>query len=151
MDLTVSMNISRPASRVAAVLCDFARLHEWHPAVESCSADGTAPGALRTYVVGGRSYRDRLINVAHDGLGYVYEQVEGMLPVAALRAFLAVSAEGEAACRVEWSAHVEPGMVPPAAVEAAIASITEAGLDLFRTKLELEELLSPTEPALVPS
>lgn len=140
MDLNVSVSIARPIAEVSAVICDFARLPEWFPGVERCEVDGQGDGAIRTYVLGGKTYRDRLVNEAEDGHGYFYEQLEGPLPVASLRAFLAVSATDEGTTKVEWNAAVEPGSLPEAAVSSALTSMTTAGLSVFQKKLELGEL-----------
>lgn len=137
MNVSVSISIAKPASEVAEVICDFARLAEWQAGVERCEVEGEGEGAVRTFVLNDKTYRDRLVNRAHDGLGYVYEQLEGPLPVASLRAFVAVSADSEESCHVDWTAEVDPGMLPAPAVESALASITEAGLKLFKKKLDL--------------
>ena len=139
MDLNVSISIARPVEEVAAVICDFSRLPDWFPGVERCDVDGQGDGAIRTYVLGGKTYRDRLVNEAEDGHGYFYEQLEGPLPVASLRAFLAVSAE-DGNTKVEWNAAIEPGTLPEAAVRSALTSMTTAGLSVFQKKLELGDL-----------
>lgn len=137
MDLNLSYSIDKPVAEVAAVLCDFARLGDWFPGVERCAVEGEGDGAIRTYVLGGKTYRDRLVNQAEDGLGYFYEQLEGPLPVSSLRAFLAVSAEDEERTKVEWNAAVDPGSLPEGAVESALSSMTMAGFTVLAKKLEL--------------
>lgn len=124
--VTVSRHIDQPADELWDRIGGFDTAETWHPAIASCEAsDGGTRRVLTTS--DGAEIVETLIG--EDDHSYSYRIEESPLPVADYTATLAVHAEGEDACTVEWTAAFTASGASDEDAEAVIENIFDTGLD----------------------
>jgi hypothetical protein len=136
IDVTVSERIEAPADRVWNLIGDFNLVRRWVPSVEHSTKMGDGIGAERTLLIsGGARIIERLD--AHDDAQRIttYSYVAGPLPVKAYTTTLRVNPDGDDACTVVWSSHIEPDGLPPEQLDRLYRELYRAGIANIRRVL----------------
>lgn len=108
----------------------FEAVADWHPAVASAErVDIEGEPHRRLTLKDGGALMERL--VALHPLRYVYEIVDGPLPVSGYRSTFSVSTRPEGGCRVFWSSIFE---AEDETADDIIAGIYETGLEAIRER-----------------
>lgn len=124
--VNVTRSYDVPAEEMWERIGDFEALDAWHPVIASCvSLDAGARRELTT--VDGGKVLETLTEAGDQTYSYTID--DSPLPVADYHATLAVTAAGEDACSVEWTADFEASGATDAEAEAVIEGIFDAGLD----------------------
>jgi hypothetical protein len=84
-EVYVAELIEAPAAEVAARFARFETLHEWSPLCSGGRIEGEGVGATRVLAIGGGEARERLEEVAEEGLGYRYVGLAHPLPITNVR------------------------------------------------------------------
>jgi carbon monoxide dehydrogenase subunit G len=115
--------IEAPAQAAWEKLRDFGGIAGWMPGIEKCDVEGKGIGAVRSVgLAGGVGLKERLESLDEGVRTLSYSILEGPLPVQNYLATIRVSENGEAACRVDWTASFD---LPEGVAEAAIAPALE--------------------------
>lgn len=136
-----SRDLAAAAPLVWSIISDFGGLKRWSEAIEACSADGNAVGAMRTVRVVGGEIHERL--EAFDPATYYlrYRPVSGsVMPIDDLNVAMRLTALGPATTRIEWMVYGTP-TIDPAKARASIAKRYEFRLG------ELEACLAGQVPS----
>ena len=122
--VTRSVRVGTPVSEVWALVGDFYRMHEWHPAVESTERQkiGDEEFRLLRLADGGRILEHLIGRTTHS---YTYTIVRSPLPVKHYEATIEVDTAG-AGAEIRWSGSFEPTAEGAAGI---VAGIYEAGLE----------------------
>lgn len=84
----------------------FGTLHEWHPGVTSCQAEGEHVGALRRVTLAdGMVIDERLDRLDDIERIQVYSMTDPQPPFVSYTSTIKVSSLGTNRCRIEWTAH----------------------------------------------
>lgn len=131
--VTRTLSLDAAAADVWARIGSFQTIGDWHPVIDSCTAE--SGGEVRRLGIGGGvEIVERL--ECHDdaGMSYSYTIVEGPLPVANYRSTLRVRDNGDGTSTVKWSGDFDAAGVADADADEAIAGVYQAGLDSLRTE-----------------
>ena len=126
-----SLVLNASARDVWAVVGDFDKLNEWHPAVQSIESETTGEGHLRSLALLGGTKRliEKLDEADEENFSYSYHIMDGPLPVADFKGTISVSPhEGETGCIVTWVASFEAEGTTEEDATAIINGYFTAGL-----------------------
>lgn len=130
------VSIAAPFEAVVEALSEFGALGRWHPAFEDCRVEGEGEGAIRTCRLAGEIVRDRLDEIAEDGRGYRYTQLEGPIESSEHQGYFWVRRKTDGTAVVEWAAKLSGTPMPEAFVQTIMESVFEAGLAAAKASLE---------------
>lgn len=144
---TETITIDAPAAKVWGVIKRFDALKDWHPAVESSSADkGNEIGSVRTVKLkGGGQLIESLERYDDAQMRYSYRAKDGgALPVTNYTSTITVTADGDNKSKVEWRGAFYRGFPnndppPDQNDEAAVKAVTgvyQSGLEALKKKVE---------------
>ena len=128
--------IAAPFEAVVEGLSEFGALGRWHPAFADCRVEGEGAGAIRTCRLAGEIVRDRLDEIAEDGRGYRYTQIEGPIAASSHQGYFWVRRKSDGTAVVEWAAKLKGTAMPEALVQTIMKSLFEAGLAAAKVSLE---------------
>ena len=131
--VTRTLSLNAAAADVWARIGSFQGLAEWHPVVETCTAESGGE-VRRLGIGGGAEIVERLESHDDNAMSYSYVIVEGPLPVANYRSTLRVRDNGDGISTVEWSGDFDAAGVADADADEAIAGVYQAGLDSLRAE-----------------
>jgi carbon monoxide dehydrogenase subunit G len=147
LKVSQTVTINAPAAAVWAKIGNFDALKDWHPAVESSSADkGNEEGSVRVVKLKGGGEITETLN-KHDaaGMRYTYRVRDGgdALPVTNYSSTIEVRADGDKSI-VEWRGAFYRGFPnndpPPAkndeAAEKAVTAVYSSGLAQLKALME---------------
>lgn len=147
LKVSESITINAPAAAVWARIGNFDALKDWHPAVESSTADkGNEEGSVRIVKLKGGGEISETLN-KHDAaaMRYTYRVRDGgdALPVTNYSSTIEVKPDGDKSI-VEWRGAFYrgyPNNDPPpakndAAAEKAVTAVYTSGLAHLKTLLE---------------
>lgn len=121
--------LEAPIAAVWAIIGDFGGLKRWSGAVESCSADGNAVGAMRRVVIAGGEIVERLEAFDPADHTLCYRPVSGStLPIAGMNVAMQLTPLDEARTRIDWTVFGRPTIDPDKA-RGSIARRYEFRLD----------------------
>jgi carbon monoxide dehydrogenase subunit G len=126
--------IRAPFERVRSAVANFSEIARWNPTYEDVHVEGSGVGAIRTYRFSNAAVRERLDEVAEDGRGYRYTQLEGPFE-SEVSGYVWVTPEGDDAV-IEWSAKLKHSMLPPELAMKMMQSILDATLAAAKAQLE---------------
>lgn len=131
--VTRTLSLDVAAADVWARIGSFQGLADWHPVVESCTAE--SGGELRRLGIGGGAeIVERLESHDDAGMSYSYVIVEGPLPVANYRSTLRVRDNGDGTSTVEWSGDFDAAGTTDSDADETIAGVYQAGLDSLQAE-----------------
>ncbi len=127
-----SLVISASANDVWAIVGDFDRINEWHPAVLTNEDEDDDEGHVRILgLLGGtKKMKERLVEMNEDEMIYTYTIVDGPLPVRDFTGTISVDASmDESGTSIfTWVAQFEPRDTTEADATAVMTGYFETGL-----------------------
>jgi carbon monoxide dehydrogenase subunit G len=119
--VTEAIDIDASPDEVWALVGDTGAIAGWVPAIESSRMDGDIRHA--EFAGGGGSARERIVEIDAPGRSYVYDYLDGPLPLERYRSRITVSGAGDGA-HVDWVSELSAGSPEEeAALAAAIGAI----------------------------
>ena len=119
---------------VWAVIGDFGKLADWHPAASASSAETVRGDIHRTIVVGdGARLVEKLENLDDAAHTYSYSILEGPLPVDDYLSTLSVEADGDGSM-IHWEGRFVAKGAPDEQAQEVIGGIYDLGLGALKKR-----------------
>lgn len=138
LETIVAVDLRHDADKLWRIVGGFSTLHEWHPGVTSCEADGEHVGARRRVTLAdGMVIDERLDRLDDAERIQVYSMTDPQPPFLSYNSMLQVTSLGPSRCRVEWTARfrVVPGVLY-IEVGSMLRNFYDAGFNAVIDKLE---------------
>lgn len=131
----MSTQLPTSAATVWARIGDFGTIHEWHPAVVSCSVEGNHIGSVRTLTLGdGAVIKERLDTHADAAMSFKYSLVDHPLPVDDYHAEVRAVDNGDGTSTMHWTSSFEATVVSDEEAKEIIAGIYQAGFEALKVE-----------------
>jgi uncharacterized protein YndB with AHSA1/START domain len=133
--VTKSIDVDAPPAKVWAMIGPFCSISAWHPAIGTCTTDGSAE-PTRTLVTKDGKATFVEIETARDekGMSYSYAIKSSPLPLSDYKSTIKVEPKGEGMSTITWSSTFTPAAGKEANAEEAVAGIYQSGLDSVKAK-----------------
>lgn len=131
--VTRTLSLNAAAADVWARIGSFQTIGDWHPVIDSCTAESGGE-VRRLGIGGGAEIVERLESHDDAAMSYSYIIVEGPLPVANYRSTLRVRDNGDGTSTVEWSGDFDAAGVADAVADETVTGVYQAGLDSLRAE-----------------
>jgi hypothetical protein len=134
--LSRSIDVNATPTAVWSVIGPFCAIKDWHPAIGSCTEDGTVPPSRTLVTRDGKAVFVELQTARSDAETlYSYTFKSSPLPVSQYNSTLKVTAKGKDISTVTWSGSYTPERGKESDANDALSGIYETGLDAIRTRL----------------
>ena len=135
LEVKREMQVAASPGEVWAIIGEFGKIAEWHPACSASSAETVGNDVQRTIAVGdGARIVEKLESQDDAAHSYSYSVIDGPLPVQDYLSQLSVEA-AEGGSVIHWSGRFNAKGAPDDKAVEVIAGIYELGLNALKKKL----------------
>jgi mxaD protein len=129
-----SVTLDANASDVWAIVGNFDKLNDWHPAILTIESEDTEDGHQRamTLLGGTKKLLERLDETDSEKLSYSYTMVDGPLPVKNFTGQISITPHEEEDCIVVWSGTFEPDGTTKEDASAVLQGYFSTGLNALK-------------------